>query len=92
MIKAGLRVVYLDIDVHHGDGVEALFYDLDQVLTISLHQHGHTLFPGTGFVEDMGQGKGLGYLYLVSRSNKFQILGFYERGPFVADGLVPFLD
>ncbi len=61
MIKAGLRVVYLDIDVHHGDGVEALFYNSDQVLTISLHQHGHTLFPGTGFVEDMGQGEGRGY-------------------------------
>jgi len=61
MIKDGLRVVYLDIDVHHGDGVEALFYKSDQVLTISLHQHGHTLFPGTGFVEDMGQGTGRGY-------------------------------
>lgn len=61
MIENGLRVVYLDIDVHHGDGVETLFYNSDQVLTISLHQHGHTLFPGTGFVEEMGQGEGRGY-------------------------------
>ncbi|MFH2219280.1 MAG: acetoin utilization protein AcuC [Pseudomonadota bacterium] len=61
MVQEGLRVVYLDVDVHHGDGVEAAFYDTDQVLTISLHQHGHTLFPGTGFPDEMGEGPGLGY-------------------------------
>ncbi len=61
MIEAGLRVVYLDIDVHHGDGVEAIFYNTDDVLTISLHQHGDTLFPGTGFPDDIGQGAGRGY-------------------------------
>ena len=61
MIQDGLRVVYLDIDVHHGDGVEAAFYHTDQVLTISLHQHGHTLFPGTGFPDEMGEGPGRGY-------------------------------
>jgi len=61
MIQDGLRVVYLDVDVHHGDGVEKIFYNTDQVLTISLHQHGHTLFPGTGFPDEMGQGPGLGY-------------------------------
>ncbi len=61
MIRAGLRVVYLDIDVHHGDGVEAIFYNTDKVLAISLHQHGGTLFPGTGFPDDIGQGPGRGY-------------------------------
>ncbi len=61
MVQDGLRVVYLDVDVHHGDGVEAVFYETDQVLTISLHQHGHTLFPGTGFPDDLGQGPGRGY-------------------------------
>jgi acetoin utilization protein AcuC len=61
MVQDGLRVVYLDVDVHHGDGVEAAFYNTDRVLTISLHQHGHTLFPGTGFPDDMGQGPGRGY-------------------------------
>lgn len=61
MIQDGLRVVYLDIDVHHGDGVEAAFYNTDQVLTISLHQHGHTLFPGTGFPDEIGEGPGYGY-------------------------------
>ena len=61
MVQDGLRVVYLDLDVHHGDGVEAAFYDTDQVLTISIHQNGHSLFPGTGFPEEMGQGPGRGF-------------------------------
>jgi acetoin utilization protein AcuC len=61
MVQDGLRVAYLDVDVHHGDGVEAIFKDTDRVLTISLHQHGHTLFPGTGFPDEMGQGAGRGY-------------------------------
>jgi acetoin utilization protein AcuC len=61
MIRDGLRVVYLDIDVHHGDGVQDAFYHTDQVLTISLHQHGHTLFPGTGFPDEIGEGPGRGY-------------------------------
>jgi acetoin utilization protein AcuC len=61
MIQDGLRVVYLDIDVHHGDGVEAAFYHTDRALTISLHQHGHTLFPGTGYPDEIGEGPGRGY-------------------------------
>ncbi len=61
MVQDGLRVVYLDVDVHHGDGVEAAFYGTDQVLTISIHQHGHTLFPGTGFPDEVGEGPGRGY-------------------------------
>ena len=61
LVDQGLRVAYVDVDVHHGDGVEAAFYDTDRVLTVSLHQDGRTLFPGTGFVEDAGYGKGAGY-------------------------------
>ncbi|MBP1726801.1 MAG: Histone deacetylase, partial [Deltaproteobacteria bacterium] len=61
MVEEGLRVVYLDLDVHHGDGVEAAFYGTDRVLTISLHQHGWTIFPGTGFPDEMGEGAGTGY-------------------------------
>ena len=57
----GMRVAYVDIDAHHGDGVQAAFYDTDQVLTISLHQDGRTLFPGTGFAEERGRGAGAGY-------------------------------
>ena len=48
------RVAYVDIDVHHGDGVEAIFWDDPRVLTISLHETGQMLFPGTGFPDDTG--------------------------------------
>lgn len=61
LVKAGLRVVYVDIDCHHGDGVQHAFYDSDQVLTISLHESGRYLFPGTGFPEETGVGRGAGY-------------------------------
>ncbi|MBE0635451.1 acetoin utilization protein AcuC [Candidatus Bipolaricaulota bacterium] len=58
---AGKRVAYVDIDAHHGDGVERAFYDRSDVLTISIHQTGRTIFPGTGFANDMGEGDGRGY-------------------------------
>jgi len=61
LLKRGRRVAYLDLDAHHGDGVQEAFYETDQVLTISLHESGHTLFPGTGFTQEMGRGKGKGY-------------------------------
>ena len=59
--QRGLRVAYVDIDAHHGDGVQEAFFDDDQVLTISVHESGQYLFPGTGFVEEVGVGKGTGY-------------------------------
>ncbi|MBN1125225.1 MAG: acetoin utilization protein AcuC [Sedimentisphaerales bacterium] len=61
LAKGNKRVVFLDIDVHHTDGVQAAFYDRNDVMTISLHQDGRTLFPGTGFVEEIGEGEGKGY-------------------------------
>ena len=60
-LKEGWRVAYIDVDCHHGDGVQAAFYDTDQVLTISLHEAGEYLFPGTGFVGEIGEGRGRGY-------------------------------
>jgi acetoin utilization protein AcuC len=51
---AGHRVLYVDLDVHHGDGVQALFWNDPQVLTLSVHESGQSLFPGTGFVEEAG--------------------------------------
>jgi acetoin utilization protein AcuC len=57
----GLRVLYLDTDAHHGDGVQAAFYDCADVLTISFHESGRFLFPGTGFVNEIGTGAGEGY-------------------------------
>jgi acetoin utilization protein AcuC len=59
--RRGLRVVYVDIDAHHGDGVQAAFYGDDDVMTISLHESGRYLFPGTGEVNEIGTGKGKGY-------------------------------
>ncbi|MEP9384969.1 acetoin utilization protein AcuC [Nocardioides sp. KR10-350] len=48
------RIAYVDVDVHHGDGVERAFWDDPRVLTISLHETGQMLFPGTGFPEETG--------------------------------------
>jgi acetoin utilization protein AcuC len=48
------RVAYVDVDVHHGDGVEAIFWDEPRVLTISVHESGRELFPGTGWPADVG--------------------------------------
>ena len=55
------RVLYLDVDVHHGDGVANKFYGRSDVMTISLHQNPKTLFPGTGFENEIGTGEGKGY-------------------------------
>jgi acetoin utilization protein AcuC len=54
------RIAYVDIDAHHGDGVQAAFYVDPRVLTISLHESGYTLFPGTGFPTEIGGGEATG--------------------------------
>ncbi len=54
------RVMYVDVDVHHGDGVQWIFYEDPRVLTISLHQSGRYLYPGTGFTEEAGLGPARG--------------------------------
>ena len=61
LVSRGMRVAYVDIDCHHGDGVQHAFYDTDAVLTISLHESGTFLFPGTGFTQETGAGRGRGY-------------------------------
>jgi acetoin utilization protein AcuC len=62
LLQAGAsRVAYVDLDVHHGDGVQAAFYDDPRVLTISLHEHPATLFPGTGLSSETGTGAGRGF-------------------------------
>ena len=60
-LQKDIRIAYLDIDCHHGDGVQWLFYDDPNVLTISFHESGKFLFPGTGGIEERGEGAGLGY-------------------------------
>jgi acetoin utilization protein AcuC len=61
LVTRGRRVAYIDIDAHHGDGVQEAFYDTDRVLTISMHETGQALFPGSGFVNEIGEGAGRGY-------------------------------
>lgn len=56
----GRRVLYLDIDAHHGDGVQDLFYERGDVFTLSLHESGRTLFPWGGFEDETGRGPGAG--------------------------------
>ena len=59
--KYGARVVYIDTDAHHGDGVQWLFYEDPDVLTISFHETGKYLYPGTGEITERGDGRGYGY-------------------------------
>ncbi|MEU4324460.1 acetoin utilization protein AcuC [Nonomuraea dietziae] len=54
LAQGASKIAYVDVDVHHGDGVQALFYDDPRVLTISLHESPRTLFPGTGWPEETG--------------------------------------
>ncbi|MCS7337884.1 MAG: acetoin utilization protein AcuC, partial [Verrucomicrobiae bacterium] len=61
LASAGKRVFYLDIDAHHGDGVQAAFYNRSDVMTVSLHETGRALFPWGGFEDEIGTGSGLGY-------------------------------
>ncbi|MFQ5837273.1 MAG: acetoin utilization protein AcuC [Thermoplasmata archaeon] len=62
LLEEGVRrVLYVDVDAHHGDGVQYAFYSEPRVMTISLHEDGRYLFPGTGFVRELGEGEGEGY-------------------------------
>jgi acetoin utilization protein AcuC len=58
--REGLRVLYVDLDVHHGDGVQAIHWDDPGVVTLSIHETGEALFPGTGFIEELGGPHALG--------------------------------
>lgn len=61
--KYGARVLYIDTDAHHGDGVQWSFYDEPNVCTLSIHETGRYLFPGTGTVHERGQGSGYGFAF-----------------------------
>ncbi len=58
--RYGLRVAYIDLDAHHGDGVQDFFYNSGEVMTVSVHESGRSLFPGTGFTYEVGRGAGRG--------------------------------
>jgi acetoin utilization protein AcuC len=57
----GIRIAYVDTDAHHGDGVQWMFYSDPDVLTVSMHESGRYLFPGTGGIDERGRNGGVGY-------------------------------
>lgn len=75
LLKYHARVLYIDIDVHHGDGVEEAFYTTDRVMTLSFHKFGD-FFPGTGALEDTGAEKGKNYSVNVPLNDGLDDKGF----------------
>jgi histone deacetylase 1/2 len=61
LLRSFSRVLYIDIDVHHGDGVQQAFWTSDRVMTVSFHQYGKDFFPKTGKINHVGSGKGRKY-------------------------------
>ena len=61
LLKQGLRVAFVDIDAHHGNGVQNAFYGDDRVLVISFHQNGKDIYPWSGFENEIGEGRGKGF-------------------------------
>ncbi len=61
LLKKDLKVAFVDIDAHHGNGVQDAFYQDNRVLKISFHETGREIYPGTGFEDEIGEGKGRGY-------------------------------
>jgi len=92
-IKKDIRIAYLDIDCHHGDGVQWLFYDDPNVLKISYHQDGRYLFPGTGSVNEIGEGEGEGFSMnfplLPGTNNKAFINLFRKTTPKILETYAP---
>jgi acetoin utilization protein AcuC len=92
-LKKDIRIVYLDIDCHHGDGVQWLFYDDPNVLTISFHESGKFLFPGTGNTNETGEKKGKGYSLnfplLPGTSNRMFVKLFRYCVPRILDAYSP---
>ncbi|OWZ64839.1 hypothetical protein AYX14_03370 [Cryptococcus neoformans] len=77
LLRVNSRVLYIDIDVHHGDGVEEAFYSTDRVMTCSFHLFGN-FFPGTGTLKDVGLGKGKGYAINVPLREGITDEGFHS--------------
>lgn len=93
LLAEGMRVAYLDVDCHHGDGVQHAYYDTDRVLTVSIHESGQFLFPGTGNVTEIGSGKGRGFsinlpLYPYTSSSVYE-WAFVETVPRLIESYSP---
>jgi len=89
LLAAGAeRVGYVDVDVHHGDGVQAAFYADPRVLTISLHESGATLFPGTGSPRETGSGNAVGSAVNVALPGGTDDAGWLRAFDAVVPGLL----
>jgi len=92
-LRKDIKIAYVDIDCHHGDGVQWLFYDDPNVLTISYHEDGRFLFPGTGFINETGEGEGSGYSInfplLPGTNNKSFIKLFRKTAPKILEVYKP---
>ncbi|MFW9880684.1 MAG: acetoin utilization protein AcuC, partial [Candidatus Thorarchaeota archaeon] len=92
-LKNDIKIAYLDIDCHHGDGVQWLFYDDPKVLKISYHEDGRFLFPGTGNVNESGEGEGEGFSInfplLPGTNNKSFINLFRKTAPQILETYNP---
>ena len=92
-IKKDIKIAYLDIDCHHGDGVQWLFYDDPNVLTIDYHQSGRSLFPGSGEIDEIGEGAGKGYSInfplLPKTPNKVYLNLFRKTTPRILEAYQP---
>ena len=92
-LKKDIKIAYVDIDCHHGDGVQSIFYEDPNVLTVSFHQDGRFLFPGTGFINEMGknagQGFSLNFPLLPSTNNKMFLKIFRATVPRILETYAP---
>ena len=77
MLKFYPRVMYIDIDVHHGDGVQEAFYNTDRVMTVSFHKYGDGFFPGTGDLYELGYGRGKYYSVNVPLNSGIDDAGYF---------------
>ncbi len=80
--KSDCKILYFDFDAHHGDGVQNAFYRSKDVLTISVHQTGKTLFPGSGFVYETGGAEGTGYavnIPVIPGAGSLELIKVYEE-------------
>ncbi len=93
LVDRGRRVAYCDIDAHHRDGVQEAFYTTDRVITISLHETGHVLFPGSGFEQETGRGAGKGYCVNIplppESDDEILVHAFAEVVPSLIDAFRP---
>ena len=93
LARAGRRVLSLDLDAHHGDGTQDAFYDRSNVMTISLHQSGKTLFPWAGFENETGSGDGEGYnvnlCFPEETYDEIYLQAFHEVVPTLIEAYAP---